>query len=301
MELRVLRYFLAVAKTQSVSGAAELLNITQPTISRQLMDLEKELGVTLFRRGRRNQKVTLTEAGTFLRKHAEEIVLLADKTEAAFSLSGDAVTGDIYICAGETDAVRFLARTAKKLQERCPRIHYRISSGDSADVEERLDKGLADFGVMLGVVNMSRYEVQALPIKDKWGVLMRRDDPLAECETIRPQDLRDKPLILSRQTVSNAQILRWLDRPTEELNIVATYSLVYNAALMAAEGFGYTLALDGLIHVSGDGDLCFRPLEKSPELPIYLVWKKYQAFSKASTLFLEQFRREITEANSASV
>ena len=258
-------------------------------------DLENELGVTLFQRGRRNHKVTLTEAGTFLRKHAEEIVLLADKTEAAFTASGDSVTGDIYLCAGETDAVRLLARAAQKLQERCPRIHYHISSGDSAVEEEQLDKGLADFGIVLGVVDRNRYEAQVLPFRDRWGVLARRDDPLAQLESIRPKDLYDKPLILSRQTVSNSQILRWLNRPQEELNIVATYSLVYNAALMTAEGVGYTLTLDHLIHVSDHTDLCFRSLENSPELPVYLVWKKYQAFSRAANLFLNQFRQEITE------
>ena len=295
MELRVLRYFLAVAKSESVSGAAELLNITQPTLSRQLMDLENELGVTLFQRGRRNHKVALTEAGIYLRKHAEEIVVLADKTAAAFTASSDSVTGDIYICAGETDAVRLLARTAKKLQERCPRIHYHISSGDSAVVEEQLDKGLADFGILLGVVDRNRYEAQALPFRDRWGVLARRGDPLTRLKTIRPNDLYGKPLILSRQTVSDAQILRWLNKPKEELNIVATYSLVYNAALMTAEGFGYTLTLDNLIHASGNSDLCFRPLANSPELPVYLVWKKYQAFSRAANLFLNQFRQEITE------
>lgn len=301
MELRVLRYFLALTKTRSVSGAAELLNLTQPTLSRQLMDLEQELGVTLFRRGRRNQKVTLTEEGAFLRKHAEEIVLLADKTKAAFSLSADNITGDIYLCAGETDAVRFLARTATKLQERCPRIHYHISSGDSADVEERLDKGLADFGILLGIVNASRYDALALPVRDRWGVLMRRDAPLAELEAIEPKDLYDKPLILSRQSTSNAQVFRWLNRPREELNIVASYSLAYNAALMTAEGFGYTIALDKLIHVSGNDNLCFRPLAHSPELPVHLVWKKYQVFSRAAALFLEQFRREISEQDMASV
>lgn len=292
MELRVLRYFLAVTKSESVSGAAELLNITQPTLSRQLVDLENELGVTLFQRGRRNHKVTLTEAGTFLRKHAEEIVLLADKTKAAFTASGDSVTGDIYLCAGETDAVRLLARAAKKLQKRCPQIHYHISSGDSEDVEAQLDKGLADFGILLGVVDRNRYEAQALPFGDRWGVLARRDDPLAQLESIRPKDLYGKPLILSRQTVSDGQILRWLNKPKEELNIVATYSLAYNAALMTAEGIGYTLTLDKLI---GNVDLCFRPLENSPELPIYLVWKKYQAFSRAANLFLNQFRQEIAE------
>ena len=295
MELRVLRYFLALAKAQSVSGAAELLNITQPTLSRQLMELENELGVTLFHRGGRKRKVTLTEEGAFLRKHAEEIILLADKTEAAFSLSGDNITGDIYLCAGETDAVRFLARSAKKLQERCPHIHYHISSGDSADVEERLDKGLADFGILLGIVNTSRYDALALPVRDRWGVLMRRDAPLAELDAVRPKDLYDKPLIISRQSTSNAQVFRWLNRPREELNIVASYSLAYNAALMTAEGFGYTIALDKLINVSGDSNLCFRPLAQSPELPVHLVWKKYQVFSRAAALFLEQFRREIAE------
>ena len=239
--------------------------------------------------------MTLTEAGTFLRKHAEEIVLLADKTEAAFTASGDSVTGDIYLCAGETDAVRLLARAAKKLQERCPRIHYHISSGDSVNVEEQLDKGLADFGILLGVVDRTRYKAQALPFRDRWGVLARRGDPLAQLESIRPNDLYGKPLILSRQTVSDAQILRWLNKPKEELNIVATYSLAYNAALMTAEGFGYTITLDELIHVSGNTDLCFRPLANSPELPVYLVWKKYQAFSRAAALFLEQFRQEIAE------
>ena len=296
MELRVLRYFLAAAKSESISGAAELLNITQPTLSRQIMDLENELGVTLFQRGKRNHKVALTEAGIYLRKHAEEIVLLADKTAAAFTASGDNVTGDIYLCAGETDAVRLLARAAKKLQERCPRIHYHISSGDSADVEERLDKGLADFGILLGVVDRNRYEAQALPLRDRWGILARRDDPLAQLEAVRPRDLYGKPLILSRQTVSNGQVLRWLNRPQEELNIVATYSLVYNAALMTAEGFGYTLTLENLIHASDQADLCFRPLENSPELPIYLVWKKYTAFSRAANLFLNQFRQEIAES-----
>lgn len=292
MELRVLRYFLAVTKAESVSGAAETLNITQPTLSRQLMDLENELGATLFHRGRRNQKVTLTEAGVFLRKHAEEIISLTDKTEAAFSLSGDSITGDIYICAGETDAIRILARAAKKLRERCPNIHYHVSSGDGADVEERLDKGLADFGIVLGVVDRNRYEAQALPFKDRWGVLMRRDDPMARLENICPEDLYNKPLILSRQTISDAQILRWLNKPKEELNIVATYSLAYNAAIMTVENIGYTLTLDKLIN---NADLCFRPLKDSPELPIYLIWKKYQAFSRAANLFLNQFRQEITE------
>ena len=294
MELRVLRYFLAVTEAESVSGAAEMLNITQPTLSRQIMELETELGVTLFHRGRRNQKITLTEAGIFLRKHAEEIILLADKTQAAFSLSGDSITGDIYICAGETDAVRFLARAAKKLQEQCPKIHYHISSGDNADVRERLDNGLADFGILLGLVDRTRYEAQALPFRDTWGVLMRRNDPMADLKAIRPKDLRDKPLILSRQAVSNAQILRWFNQPREELNIVATYSLAYNAMLMADEGFGYILTLDKLHHLSGDS-LCFRPLQDSPELPVYLAWKKYQPFSRAANLFLHQVQTEIAQ------
>ena len=290
MELRVLRYFLAVAREESITDAAERLHITQPTLSRQLMDLEEELGVKLFDRGRRSRKITLTEAGMFLRKHAEEIVLLADKTAAAFSASDEAVTGDVYVAAGETDAVRLLARAARTLQTEHPHIRYHMFSGDGATVEEQLDKGLADFGLLLGPFDPTRYEHLTLPVRDTWGVLMRRDAPLAALESIKAEDLWDKPLIFSRQITSGDQLFRWLKKEPSEVNVAAYYNLVYNSSLMTEEGLGYTLLLDKLVNVSGDSKLCFRPLEPRLEAEVHLVWKKYQVFSQAAKLFLAQLK-----------
>lgn len=283
VELRVLRYFLAVAREQNISDAAERLHITQPTLSRQLMDLEGELGTKLFTRGRRGKKVTLTEAGMFLRKHAEEIVLLADRTEAAFSSGGEC--GDVYIAAGETDAVRLLARTARVLREENPRIRCHIFGG--ADAAERLEKGLADFGLMPGPIDPVRYDFLTLPIRDTWGVLMRRDAPLAQRESIRAEDLRGNPLILAGGT----QLLRWLERDAAELNVAAYSNLAYNSSLMAAEGLGYSLVPDGLVNVSGDSGLCFRPLQPRLETEVHLAWKKRQVFSPAAELFLTRLRQ----------
>lgn len=290
MELRVLRYFLAIAEEENISDAAERLHITQPTLSRQLIELEEELGTKLFNRGRRSRKVSLTEAGVFLRKHAEEIILLADKTAAAFSSSEDAITGDIYITAGETDAVRLLAQAAGIMQKENPHIRYHIFSGDAATVEEHLEKGLSDFGLVLGPFDSVRYDYLTLPIQDTWGVLMRRDAPLAEQESVLAEDLWDKPLILSRQVTSETQIFRWLKREPSELNVAAYYSLAYNSSLMTAEGLGYSLILDKLINVSENNELCFKPLEPRLDIEIHLVWKKYQVFSRAAKLFLAQLR-----------
>ncbi len=290
MELRVLRYFLAVAREENISEAAERLHVTQPTLSRQLMDLEEELGVKLFERARRSRKIVLTEAGTFLRRHAEEIVLLADKTEAAFVSAGEDIAGDVYVAAGETEAVRLLAKAAGLLHREHPQIRHHISSGDGLYVEDQLDKGLADFGLMLGPVNPEKYEVLPLPHRDVWGVLMQKTSPLAEKEAIQNTDLWSEPLILSRQSVSYGQLIRWLGREPTELNVVGYYSLAYNASLMTEEGLGYTLTLDGLINTAGDSPLCFRPLEPRLELEANLVWKKYQSFSRAAELFLAELR-----------
>lgn len=291
MELRVLRYFLAVAAEENITEAAQRLHITQPTLSRQMMELEEELGVRLFVRGRRSRTITLTEAGIFLRKRAEEIVLLADKTEAAFAASG--VAGDVYVAAGETDAVRLLVRAARLLREQNPHIRCHVFSGDGATVEERLEKGLADFGVLLGPFDPARFDCLTLPVKDTWGVLTRRDSPLAEGESVRAEDLWDKPLILSRQVTSGSQLFRWLKKEPAELNVAAYYNLAYNSSLMAAEGLGCALILDKLIHVSGDSELCFHPLEPRLEIEVHLVWKKHQVFSKAAELFLAQLRKII--------
>ncbi len=300
MELRVLRYFLAVAREESISEAAEVLHVTQPTLSRQLMDLEEELGVQLFERARRSRRIALTEAGIFLRRQAEEIVLLADKTEAAFSTDHGEIAGDVYVAAGETEAVRLLSRAAGLLQKDFPQIRYHITSGDGLYVEEQLDKGLADFGLMLGPVNPDKFEVLMLPHRDVWGVLMQKRSSLAEQETVRNTDLWSKPLILSRQSISSGHILRWLGREPAELNLVGDYSLAYNASLMTEEGLGYTLTLDGLINTSGDSPLCFRPLDPPLELEVRLVWKKHQPFSRAAELYLKRLQAMCAEMGSAA-
>lgn len=291
MELRVLQYFLAVAREQSISGAAEYLHLSQPTLSRQLKDLEEEFGKQLFIRG--NRKIILTEEGMILRKRAEEIIDLVKKTEQEITLNDEVVVGDIYIGAGETDAIRLLARSARQLQQEHPGIRIHISSGDSTDVTEKLDNGLIDFGILFDPKDLSRYNYLKIPQKDIWGVLMRRDAPLAEKEAICAEDLWDKPLILSRQHREGSFLSLWLNRNEIDLNIVATYSLLYNGSILVDEGIGYALTLDKIINTKGS-DLCFRPLTPLLEASLYLVWKKYQVFTKAAELFLEHIQKNIS-------
>lgn len=293
MELRVLRYFLAVAREESISDAAEFLHITQPTLSRQLMDLEEELGKQLLIRGKRNRKIMLTEDGMRLRKRAEEIVALADKTEAEFLAADDAVSGDVYIGCGESDAMRIIAKTAVKLRQDYPDIHFHLYSGNAEDVSERMEKGLLDFGIFITSANIDKYDYLKLPAYDTWGLIMRKSDKLAAKDFITPQDLQGLPLIMSRQALVQEDINRWGKKQIQDLNVVATYNLVYNAAIMTREGFGYTLTLDKLANTGSDSDLCFRPLKPELRINLNLVWKKYQIFSKASQKFLEYLKNEI--------
>ncbi len=284
MELRVLEYFLAVAREQSISAAAEFLHLTQPTLSRQLRDLEEEFGKQLFIRGSR--RVTLTEDGVYFRKKAEEIVTLARRTEAEMKNTDQTVVGDIYIGAGETDAVGNIARVAHELQKQFGGIHFHITSGDTADLTDRLDKGLFDFCLLLGEIDQSKYEYLSLPYTDTWGVLMHKASPLAQKGVIRARDLWDKPLIFSRQTLNVPSFMRWFEKPASALNIIATYNLAFNASIMAREHMGYVITLDKLINTEGT-DLCFRPLSPEQTVGMTLVWKKYQPQSKAAEKFLE--------------
>lgn len=291
MELRVLGYFLAVAREQSIVRAAKSLHLSQPTLSTQIKALEEELGKHLLIRGTKGtRKVTLTEEGMILRKRAEEILSLVHKTEREISLSDQTIIGDVYIGAGETDAVRFIARTAKELYQIYPGIHYHISSGNAEFVSEQLDKGLIDFGIVFGNVDHAKYNSIELPFKDVWGVLMKKDSPLAEKEVIQPEDLWDKPLILSNQNDSKATLTEWIKKELSELEIVATYNLLFNASLMVEEGLGYAVGLDKIINTSGNSKLCFRKLSPKREAGMHIVWKKYQVFSKASEKFIEKLR-----------
>ena len=288
MEIRVLKYFLAIAREQSISRAAEILHLSQPTLSRQIKDMEDELGKQLLIRG--NRKITLTEEGMLLRKRAEEIINLVQKAENEITLSDEVISGDIYIGTGETDAVRVIANVAKKLNEQYPDIHYNIISGDSVDIIEKLDNGLIDFAILLGPVDVSKYNYMKLPMKDIWGVLMRCDCPLADKKYIIPEDLWDKPLIVSRQAIKGPVLTSWLKKEASQLNITASYNLVYNASLMVEEGLGYALCLDKIINVTGESQLCFRPFKPKLEVGMSIVWKKYQIFPKALEKFLEKLK-----------
>ena len=288
MELRVLEYFLAVTREQSISGAAEFLHLSQPTLSRQLKDMEDELGKQLMIRG--NRKITLTEEGMILRKRAEEILELVQKTEHEITVSDDIIAGDVYIGAGETDAVRLIAKAGKQLQSEYPDIHYHISSGDTTDVLESLDKGLIDFGLIFSTVDTSKYEYLEFPVKDVYGILMRKDSPLAEKTCISPKDLWDKPLICNRNIHDDDLLTSWLGKSISELNICATYNLLFNASLMVDEGLGYAFALDKIINTTDNGNLCFVPCEPELTADMSLIWKKYQIFPKAAKKFLEEFQ-----------
>lgn len=288
MELRVLRYYLAVAREESITGAAKLLHVTQPTLSKQLMDLEEELGKLLFVRGSR--KITLTDDGVFLRKRAQEIVDLVDKTSADFQDDGQEIHGEVYIGGGETEAMRLIARTAKQLKIEYPHVRYHLFSGNGDDVMERLDKGLLDFGLLIEPANMEKYDFLRLPAVDVWGLLMRKDSPLASLEAIEPQHLRNLPLLCSRQSLVRNELSGWLGEDFGKLQIVTTYNLIYNASLMVEEGMGYALSLDKLVNTAGESALCFRPLKPRLEANIDLVWKKYQVFSKPAELFLQRLQ-----------
>ena len=286
MELRVLHYFLAIAQEQSIVRAAESLHLSQPTLSTQIKNMEKELGKQLLIRGTKgSRKITLTEEGMILRKRAEEILDLVKKTECEITSADDIIMGDIYIGTGETDGVRLIAKTAGKLQKICPGIHFHISSGNATVVMEKLDKGLLDFGVVFGTVDLTKYNALKLPDKDVWGVLMRRDSPLASKKEITPGDLQDKPLILSQQEHRGGNFTQWFQCQMTDLNIAATYNLIYNASLLVDEGLGYAVGLDKIINTSCSS-LCFRPLAPKLEEEMSIIWKKHQIFSRPAEKFL---------------
>ncbi|MEE3333667.1 MAG: LysR family transcriptional regulator [Ruminococcus sp.] len=286
MELRVLKYFLMVAKKESISGAANALHLSQPTLSRQLKDMEDELGKQLFIRG--SKKIKLTDEGRILKKRAEEIIALVEKTENEIIVSDEHIAGDVLIGAGETIGARFLTKAAKCVVDKYPDIHFHIISGDRTDVTERLDSGLVDFGLVFGSVDETKYESISIPNQDLWGVLMRRDSPLADKSEIEPKDLFDKPLIVSRQADKTGIVKRLLGRSADKLNIVATYNLIFNGALMVQDSLGYALCLESIINPSQNSELCFKPLTNALTEELRVIWKKDNVFSKASQKFFEE-------------
>lgn len=292
MELRELRYFLAVAREKNISKAAELMNTTQPNLSRQMQNLENEIGKPLFNRGSR--KLELTQTGTILHKRAEEIISLYEKTKNEICNDDGGVGGDIHIGCGESYIMRLIAKSAAKTQKENPDIKFHFFSGNAPTVTEQLDKGLIDFGVLVDYPDKSRYDYIRLPLTDTWGVLMRKDCPLAQKNAITAEDLRDLPLLCSKQVFdSNADsaLSNWFNQGEVNPNIVATYNLIFNASLMVEEGLGYAVGLDKLINTAGDSVLCFKPLSPTLTSHLDIVWKKYQIFPKAAELFLANLKK----------
>ena len=290
MEFRVLKYFLTVSREGSITGAANSLHLTQPTLTRQIQELERELGQKLLIRGK--YKVTLTPEGMILRKRAQEIVDMVEKTQSEFQALAETISGEIYIGGGESDCMKHIAEIIKEIQVNYPDIKFHISSGNAEDVTEKLDKGLLDFGVLIQPVDLSKYDNLPLPDKDVWGVIMRKDSLLAKKEYIELNDLKGLPLINSRQamrkTSSKNEFIEWFQGEFENLNTVATINLVYNAAVMVKAGIGYAITLDKLVDTSSESELCFRPLKPRLESGLDIVWKKYQVFSPAAKLFLDK-------------
>ncbi|MBT2255628.1 LysR family transcriptional regulator [Priestia megaterium] len=294
MEIRVLRYFLAVAREGNITKAADVLHVTQPTLSRQLKDLEQELGKKLFIRS--SHSVILTDEGMLLRNRAEEIVNMVDKLEAEFSSMEETIGGDVYIGGGETEATKHIARVAKDVQVRYPNIRYHLYSGNEEDITERLDKGLLDFGILIQPADISKYNYLNMPAKDVWGVVMRKDRSLALKESIQAADLLNVPLICSRQamkqTFSKNEFADWFGEDFHKLNIVTTYNLAYNAAIMVEEGVGYAITLDKIVNTSTASNLCFRPLQPRLESGLNIVWKKHHVLSAAANAFLKELQEE---------
>lgn len=289
MELRVLNYFLAVAREQNISAAAEFLHVSQPTLSIQLKDLEDELGKQLLIRGTKgSRRVTLTEEGMILRKRAEEIMDLVKITQKEISVSEESLAGEVRIGAGESDNIRLFAKAAKVVKEKHPMIQFNILSGNAVFVQEQLDRGLIDFGIVYGSIDNSKYCSLKIPFEDTWGVLMRKDSPLAGNKEIKAKDLWDKPLILSAQKSDDTMIFRWLEKDISQLNIAATYNLLFNASIMVEEGLGYAVCFDKIINVGETSSLCFKPLNPVIKSEATIIWKRYQVFSKAAQYFLNE-------------
>ncbi len=287
IETRLLHYFLAIAREQNITKAAESLFVTQSTLSRQMMDLEKQLGKQLFIRGKR--KITLTEEGTYLRNRAQEIMELIDNTEAAFQANAESLGGDITIGCGETAVMDVITEQFAEFHRRYPDVKFHTHSGDADMVLDRLDKGLVDIGLLLGPIRQEKYDYLNIHQSDTFGLLMPKDCELASQKTVSMNQLKTLPLILAEQTFLGHQELEWFGADYASMNIVATYNLIYNATFMVERGIGYVLCIDRLVNTKGR-NLTFRPIVPKLSVDLYIVTKKYQTFSPAVKEFLEQLK-----------
>lgn len=284
MELRVLRYFLAVAREENITKAAALLHLTQPTLSRQMMQLEEELGVQLFQRSR--YRIILTDEGMLLRRRAQELVDLAEKTEQEFRKAPE-LRGEISIGSGDLEGMAFLAELLVSFQALHPQVTYQIYSGNADNTKERIEGGTLDFGLLLEPVDISRYDFVRLPVKEQWGVHVREDSPLAQKETVTAKDLVSVPLIYTRRSLVQKELERWFGPYGKQIRVAATGNLPYNMAQLARMGMGAFLTVK--LHCGYEG-LRFLPLSPALESSTVLAWKKIETFPPAMAALLEYIK-----------
>lgn len=288
IETRLLTYFLAIAREESITRAAESLFLAQSTLSKQMMELEKKLGKQLFIRGKR--KVTLTEEGVFLQERAREILALLESTEAALQTEEDNLVGDLSIACGETVAMDRISGWMAEFHAQYPDVKLHTFSGDADAVLERIDKGLADMGLLLGPIRQEKYEYLNLHQKDVYGLLMPQDCPLADQESVNIDQLKTLPMIIADQTFFGHQDMDWFGE--DALHVVATYNLIYNATFLVEHGIGYALCLDRLVNTQGRA-LVFRPISPELSVELFIVTKKYQTLAPAAKMFYGQLRKRI--------
>ena len=291
MEIRTLRYFLAVAREENMTRAAELLHVTQPTLSKQLKSLEDELGKKLFTR--HSFSIRLTDEGILLRNRAEDLVSMADKIEKEFVSLDDITGGELYLGLAESCQIKYLARAIKDFKKKYPNLHYHITSGDTEQIADKLDKGLLDFLVLAEDPNPRKYEYIAFPEADVWGLIIPEDDKLAAKKMIRVSDLTGLPLFCSEQAWLDA-IKKWAGNRYTDLHLEGSFRLSYNGSVFAREGLGYLLTFDHLVDTSESSGLAFRPLSPRLETKIYLAWNKYQAFTPIAERFLQHTQKAFT-------
>ena len=291
MEIRTLRYFLAVAREENMTRAAEILHVTQPTLSKALKSLEDELGKKLFIR--RSFSIRLTDEGVLLRDRAEDLVSLADKIGQEFISLDDISGGELYLGLAESYQIRYLARMIKEFKTRYPNLHYHITSGDTEQIADKLDKGLLDFMVLAELPDSRKYEYLAFPERDVWGLVIPKEDPLAEKNAIRPEDLAGLPLFCSEQGW-NGDIKKWAGRSFSKMKLEGSFRLSYNGSVFTREGLGYLLTFGHLIDTSLESGLVFRPLEPALETTLYIAWNRYQVFTPIAERFLQKLKESFS-------
>ncbi len=288
MEIRVLRYFLTVVREQSITGASEVLHITQPTLSRQLAQMEEEIGVKLFERGAR--KITLTNEGILLRRRAEEILQLVDKTEKELVEQEEQIEGKITIGCGEIASVQLLPELFESFHKKYPLVSFDIYTATADNVKDQMDKGLIDIGLLLEPIDIEKYDFIRLNMKERWVVLMRPNDPLAEKEYVTADELSRLPLIMPRRLQVQSELASWFGDCYEKLNVSFTSNLNTNAAVMVSRGLGCAICIEAMMAFWDQSKITYRPLYPYLTATSVLAWKRGQPFSPASTKFIEHIK-----------